>query len=437
MLANIKKYLKRFSISVYSPAVRRFLSKNSQTRLIGVSGSVGKTSTKFAIKSALEAGGKKVLVHDGAFNDPLASIFVVLHEEYPNVQSPPSMLKAFFRIRKAAKAAVDYDYIVLELGTDMPGEMAQFGKFLKLDMCVVSAITPEHMVNFKSFDDVAKEEIEILRYSDSVVVNGDLVPKKYQRSFTDSGKKVSWFGTSKSGDAVIRAGGLMDVGLKTKREIRVRIDGVETQIKSSLLHLHSGFVMGAALLVAKECGVSVVAAARGLEDMEVAAGRGRLLAGKKGSIIIDDSYNNVGANVSIASLDLLYEFNTRRRIAVLGGINEMSQDIEQEAHTEVALHLKDKKLEEVVLIGTLAKKYYKPILATSGTPFKWFSNPYKAGNYLQNKLVAGMVVLVKGSQNGIYSEEAIKPLLQDTKDEALLVRQSKSWILKKKKSFGL
>lgn len=434
---NIKKYAKRFFISVYSPSVKRFLKRNDQVKIIGVSGSVGKTSTKFAIETVLKESGKSVLVHKGAFNDPLASMFVILEEDYPNVQSPISMVRAFFGVRRAAKKEISYDYILLELGTDMPGEMAQFAKFLRLSICVICAITPEHMVNFKSFDEVAKEELEVLTYSERIVANSDLVPKKYQHNILASSSDVAWFGTASSNNAQVRAGGLMDVGLKTKREVRIKVDGTEVQVKSSLLHLHSGFVVAAALLVAKECGISSVAATRGLEGLEVAAGRGRLLAGKKGSIIIDDSYNNVGANVSIASLDLLYEFNTRRRIAVLGGINEMSADIEQEAHTQVALHLKNKKLEEVVLIGSLAKKYYKPILATSGIPFKWFANPYKAGNYLQSKLVAGMVVLVKGSQNGIYSEEAIKPLLQDAKDEVLLVRQSRAWIEKKRKSFGV
>lgn len=434
---SLKKFIKRFFISVYSPSVKKFLANNSQTKLIGISGSVGKTSTKFAIKAAQEAGGKKVLVHDGAYNDPLASMFVVLEEEYPSVQSPISLIKAVLRVKRAAKKKIDYDFIVLELGTDTPGEMAQFAKFLKLDICVLSAITPEHMVNFSSFDAVAKEELEIIRYSKKIIANRDLVPKKYQDVLNSSMAEVSWFGTASSNNAVVRAGALVDIGLKTKREVRVKIEGSEIQIRSSLLHLHSCFVIGGAALIARECGVSLVAATRGLEGLDVPAGRGRLLAGKKGSIIIDDSYNNVGPNVSIASIDLLYEFNTRRRIVVLGGINEMSADIEQEAHTEVALHLKSNKLEEVVLIGSLAKKYYKPILATSEIPFKWFANPYRAGQYLQGKLVAGMVVLVKGSQNGIYSEEAIKPLLQDVRDEALLVRQSKAWQEKKRKSFGL
>ncbi|MDQ5914049.1 MAG: UDP-N-acetylmuramoyl-tripeptide--D-alanyl-D-alanine ligase [Patescibacteria group bacterium] len=434
---SLKKYVKRTFISFCSPYVRRYLQKNEAVKLIGVSGSVGKTSTKFAISKVLRDSGKRVLAHDGAYNDPLASIFVLLEEEYPDVHSPVSICRAFFRVRKASKSSLDYDYVVLEVGTDTPGEMKQLGKFLKLDICVLVAITPEHMVNFKSFDLVAREELEVLKYSRSVLACRDLIPKKYQKIIEASSANVSWYGTASANLASVRAGGLIDVGLNTKREIFVRLSGQEIRVATRLLHLHSGFIISAALVISEILEFKVGATIKSLEGLEPAAGRGRLIAGRKGSIIIDDSYNNVGANVSIASLDLLYEFNTRRRIAVLGGINELSDDLEREAHTQVAIHLNKKKLEEVVIIGRLAKIYYKPVLATNGIKFKYFANPYKAGNYLQNKLVAGMVILVKGSQNGIYSEEAIPPLLQDSTDRKLLVRQSDYWLDKKKKSFGL
>jgi UDP-N-acetylmuramoyl-tripeptide--D-alanyl-D-alanine ligase len=177
-------------------------------------------------------------------------------------------------------------------------------------------------------------------------------------------------------------------------------------------------------------------AAESLGGLSATNGRGKLLAGLRGSVIIDDSYNNVGANVSIAALDLLYEFNAKRKIAVLGGINEMSEGLEREAHSEVAFYLKKKKLQEVVLIGSLAKKYYIPILKTAGVKYRWFANPYRAGNYLEGEVVAGMAVLVKGSQNGIYSEEVIPFILKDKTDIKELVRQSESWSKKKRESFG-
>lgn len=437
IVTTLKKYVKRVFISIYSPYVRKFLKKNDHVSVLGVSGSVGKTSTKLAISNIISESGKKVLVHSGAYNDPLTSIFVLLGEEYPDVHNPISMLKAIVKVRRASKKDLDYDYVVLEIGTDAPGEVKQAGKFVKLDYCVITAITSEHMVNFKSFDQMAREELEVLQYSKKIIACRDLINKKYQSLIEESSSCVQWYGTSSSNQVSVRAKGLVDIGLKTKREVFVRHSGRETRLTLALLHLHSGFIAAAGILIGEQLSLNEADVVRALQVLEPAPGRGKLIAGKKGSIIIDDSYNNVGANVSIASLDLLYEFNTRRRIVILGGINELGEDLEREAHTQVALHLNKKKLEEVIIIGKLAKTYYKPVLLTNGIKFKYFANPYKAGNYMQSKLVAGMVVLVKGSQNGIYSEEAVPPLLQDPKDINLLVRQSDYWLEKKKKSFGL
>jgi UDP-N-acetylmuramoyl-tripeptide--D-alanyl-D-alanine ligase len=436
--ANVKKYVKWTLISLFSPVVRRFLRLNNKLILVGVAGSVAKTSTKFAITQILKEGaGKRVLVHEGAYNDPFSTMFVLLGVDYPNINNPLAIFRAYLSLRKSSKLLCPYDYVVLEMGTDMPGEMRQFAKYLSLDIGVLTAITPEHMVNFSSFDEVAQEELELVKYSKKVLVCRDLVAKRYQKEIESRSEGTAWYGSAENNKVVVSAGELVDVGLKTRRQLKLKFSGRSFVIKSALLHLHSGLVMAGAVLVAIELGVMSDGAVLSLEGLASAAGRGRILAGKKGSVIIDDSYNNVGPNVSIAALDLLYEFKTRRRIVVLGGINEMSEDLEREAHTEVALHLNKKKLEEVILIGLLAKKYYVPILKTSEIKFKWFANPYKAGNYLQNKLVAGMVVLVKGSQNGIYSEEAIKDLLQDEGDKKLLVRQSEAWLSKKRRSFGL
>ncbi len=448
---NTKKYVKRALISLFAPQVKRFFKLNHKLKLVGIGGSVAKTSTKFAVAEALNKGAKKtVLVHKGAYNDPFSTMFVLLGVDYPNINNPWAIFKAYLSLRKKAKLRCSYEYVVLEMGTDTPGEMRQFGKYLSLELGVLTAITPEHTINFSNFEQVAKEELGLLGYSKKMLVCRDLVPKKYWPEIEERCEDVAWFGSAENNEVVVKAGELIEVGLKTRRQVLVKlkpnIEGGENSkfevgeifnIKSALLHLHSGFVMAAAIGVCVEFGLMDKEVALSLEGVVPAAGRGRLLAGKKGSIIIDDSYNNVGANVSIAALDLLYEFNTRRRVVVLGGINEMSEDLEREAHTEVALNLNKKKLEEVVLVGALAKKYYVPILKTSEIKFKWFANPYKAGNYLQNKLVAGMVVLVKGSQNGIYSEEAIKPLLRDEEDQKLLVRQSAAWLVKKRRSFGL
>lgn len=433
--ALLKNKIKRFCITLYSPAVRSLIKLNPNLKIIGVAGSVGKTSTKFALGEVMSSSGKKVLVTTGAFNDPLAVIFSLMEVEYPNINNPLSLIKAWFKLKAKPKKMVDYDWMVLEMGTDLPGEMRQFGKYLDLELVILTAITPEHMVNFKDFDEVAREELEVLKYSKKVVACRDLVPGEYTEIIESLGKEVFWFGTGPNNDLTVRALGLEGADLNLRRLLELKGGGSKLTLRSKLLHVHAGFLMGGAMLASRVLGVSPTLSLSALEGVEPSNGRGVLLEGKKGSLIIDDSYNNVGANVSIAALDLLYETPARIRIAVLGGINEMSEDNEREAHTQVALHLKSKKLSEVVLIGALAKKYYVPVLENADVKFKWFRTPYEAGECVQTKLKPGVVVLVKGSQNGIYSEEAIPPLLANVEDKKRLVRQSSVWQEKKRKSF--
>ena len=63
-------------------------------------------------------------------------------------------------------------------------------------------------------------------------------------------------------------------------------------------------------------------------------------------------------------------------------------------------------------------------------------NPYDAGVYVAHKLERGAVVLAKGSQNGVFAEEALKFLLAEPADAARLVRQSPSWLSRKARQFG-
>ena len=81
----------------------------------------------------------------------------------------------------------------------------------------------------------------------------------------------------------------------------------------------------------------------------------------------------------------------------------------------------------MVTIGEDAEKYLAPAAKTRGCKVESFLSPYDAGAFVRQKLQKGMVILVKGSQSGIFTEEATKLLLADPADEKQLVRQSPYW----------
>ena len=97
-------------------------------------------------------------------------------------------------------------------------------------------------------------------------------------------------------------------------------------------------------------------------------------------------------------------------------------------HSEVGSYCDSSKLDMVVTIGDQARKYLAPAAQKNGCHVKTFTSPYDAGQFVKQQLKTGAVVLAKGSQNGVFAEEALKGLLAEPKDASRLVRQSNYWL---------
>ena len=102
-----------------------------------------------------------------------------------------------------------------------------------------------------------------------------------------------------------------------------------------------------------------------------------------------------------------------------------------EDHKSVALQI-DNVFDRVYLTGQLTKLYVLPYLSKVSEK-KWFETSQKIGEYLKDNLPEESVILAKGSQNEIFIEEALKPLLRDSKDISFLCRQSPYWLAVKKR----
>ena len=400
----MKKLAKMIVAAILGYQVRQ-LAKRNDFKVVGVVGSIGKTSTKLAIAQTLEAGFK-VCYQDGNYNDLVSVPLVFFGESMPNLMNPLSWLSIFLRNQTKLKS-YPYDVVVLELGSDSPGQIAKFQKYLKLEIGVVTAITPEHMAFFGTLDDVAKEELAITGFSSQILANADLCPKQYlvgkQDLLTYAIKEKADYGPAQIGSFA-----------KNK-------SGAETY---SLL---------AAAAAALKLGLTHDQTAAGLAKVKAVPGRLQTLHGINGSLIIDDTYNSSPAAVKLA-LDYLYGFEASRKIAVLGSMNELGHMTEQ-AHQDIGWYCDPKKLDFVLTIGADANKYLATVAEANGCKVQTFDSPYAAGEYLKSMLQKGDVVLVKGSQNGVFAEETVKLILADPKDSDRLVRQSANWLKTKRKAF--
>ena len=150
-------------------------------------------------------------------------------------------------------------------------------------------------------------------------------------------------------------------------------------------------------------------------------------------MIIDDSYNSSPIAASSA-LQTLYGLQTPQRIAVLGDMNELG-DVSPQEHEALGNLCDPNVLSWVVTIGEQSEKYLAPAARLRGCQVRSFKTAIDAGAFVRSVMEEGAVILVKGSQGGVYSEEAVKMLAVMSENDEL-VRQSAAWVQKKSDFFS-
>ena len=402
----------------------RSLRKAHPFTLVAVAGSIGKTSTKLAIADLL-AQTKRVRYQVGNYNDRVTVPLVLFGQPEPNIINVFAWLRIFRANDKAIQAKFPHDVVVVELGTDAPGQLEKFA-YLAPDISVVTAVAPEHMEYFKTLDAVAEEELTVFDFSKQVLVNADDIAPEYLKDRTFRQYSLSRVGADYYAKRTPKDlfGQHVDLTIGEKK--------IETDVQY-IGEQGAKFALAAAA-VANLLDVSNSDIAKGLGHLKHFAGRMQILDGIKNTTLIDDTYNASPAAV-IAALDVLYSSKTPQRIALIGNMNELGEHSKL-AHKEIGAYCDPKKLDLVVTLGTDANKYTAPAAKRAGCTVKTCTSPHEAGEYIKEQLREKATVLVKGSQNGVFAEEALKPLLANEADQTKLVRQSAYWLKMKQKQFS-
>ncbi len=425
----MKNAFKNFILGQLQAAVKRFFGRNPNVKLIAVVGSVGKTSTKLAIVKVLSAR-YRVLAQHGNHNSELSVPLAILDLPLPdNIYSPIAWLKTVHWARVRAKQQFNYNVIVVELGTDAPGDIAKFGTYLRPHLSVITAISAEHMEFFKTLDAVAKEELAIGDFSAQILVNRDDVNEDYAAMVRNP--MISTYGL----------GGVAEYHFLTEQSSPngtysgkfVSPEYGEQPVALNVVGEHSLKPLIGAASVGIKFGLQPAEIAKQLTLITPVPGRMQILRGIKNSLIIDDTYNS-SPIAAAAALQTLYSMQERQHIAILGSMNELGAESAKE-HAALGNLCDNSLLEWVVTIGKDAEQYLAPAAINRGCQVRSFSSPYEAGGFVRSILESNTVILVKGSQTGIYAEEAIKLLLADAADETKLVRQTPEWQQKKEAYF--
>jgi UDP-N-acetylmuramoyl-tripeptide--D-alanyl-D-alanine ligase len=421
----MKKAAKSFIVSILAGQVKR-LRQRHDFKVVAVVGGIGKTSTKLAIAQVLKQS-LRVRYQKGNYNDLASVPLIFFNQPMPSLFNPFSWALILLKNEMQLRKQFPFDVVVVELGTDCPGQISAFKKYLHADITVVTALVPEHMENFTDMSAVAKEELSVADFSRHLIMNTDLCPEEYTAEF--SGAFLSY--------AIDRTAAYQLKGIRRSNErtsFNISKNNVEwIDADNAGFSKPQLYSLLAAAAVADHMGIAKEDIIKGFERIKPVSGRMQLLEGIKNSKIIDDSYN-ASPDAMKSALTTLYAMPATHKIALLGNMNELGK-FSVESHRMIGHYCDPKKLDVVITLGRDANKYLAVSAEAEGCYVERFESPYAAGKWLAEHIKENTLVLVKGSQNRVFAEEAIKPLLAHHTDSAKLVRQSKSWLKMKKSQF--
>lgn len=355
-----------------------YYRKKFDIPIIGVTGSVGKTTTKEMVALALSAK-LKVMKTDG------------------NQNSQVGVAKTIFMLKKTDEVAV------VEMGISMPGEMEKISKVARPNFVIISNIGISHIEYLKTQENILAEKFKIADYmpeNGKAFVNGDDNLLAELKVSCKTHKIVS-FGVNKGCDwraediKSTEKGTFFSCMCKGKRvNVFVPAPGIHN-VRNAL----------AALAVSCELGVLCEDAIRAIASYKPPKMRQEIID-INGAKIIDDTYNASPDSVK-AGIDILASMQTSgKRIAVLGDMFELG-DYAQISHFESGKYAKEKGVDILVAVGEMASQTGKGF---GDGEFKSFSDNEETSNFLKNNIKAGDVVLIKGSR-GMKMDEIIKKII--------------------------
>jgi UDP-N-acetylmuramoyl-tripeptide--D-alanyl-D-alanine ligase len=355
-------------------------------KIAGVTGSVGKTTTK-EILAALLGARFRVLKSEGNFNN-----------EY-------GLPLTLFKLDESHQAAV------LEMGMSRRGELARLSEIARPDVGVVTRVSPAHLEFFSSVDEIAlakRELVEGLNGKDSTaVLNADDVRVAAFGAFAPG--RVLTYGIEKA--AFFTAENIEDRGALGTTFDYVSPEG-RVRLELALPGRHVIANALASLAAASVWGIGIEEARAVLPKLRPPAMRGELLRFSNGAALINDSYNSSPAALQAMTALLAATPGFRRRILAAGEMRELGATSAELHRAAGDFAAKTGKIDFIVGVAGDAAQLIEGA-ANTGIPrdrLKFFPSSGDAAQFLQKEFQPGDLLLVKGSR-GVKMERIVEALL--------------------------
>lgn len=426
----MKNFLKSVVVKILTFEAQLLL-RRTKPKIIAITGSVGKTSTKDAIYQAIR-GHVSARKSEKSYNSELGVPLTVLGLENA-WHNPLLWIKNI--IDGFLHAVLPFKYpsvLVLEMGVDRPGDMKDLTSWIKPDIVVLTRLPdiPVHVEHFNSPEAIAEEKLVLARaLKDDGVLIYNQDDERSVKAAAEIRQKSITFGRYAPADFYASSDNIVyqdgtPIGMSF--QIESKNDKGEFLV-SGALGVPYAYNFAAAGAVAAQFNISLQTTADALSKQATAPGRMRLIDGIKDTIIIDDTYNSSPIAV-IQALSTLGELRgVHRKIAVLGDMLELGR-YSVEAHKEVGKQAAETS-DILIAVGVRSRGIALGAIEAGMNPEKiiQFEESTKAGRTLQNILEPGDAILVKGSQ-GMRMERVVADIMREPdRAENLLVRQSDIW----------
>lgn len=351
--------------------IARYYLKKHPVKVIAVTGSVGKTTTRDMTYAAVNNGMSAIKTEKNFNND---------------IGLPLTVLNSLKDCHKAA---------ILEMGMNHFGEIDYLAKIARPDIAIITNIGMSHIENLGSREGILKAKLEVcngLAEDGVLVLNGDDEYLVNAERYTD--KNIVMFGINNP-----------NVRFKAKNisqneeilSFDICFDNKKEKISINCRGIHNVYNALAAFAAAVLAGVSPKLAAEGIEKFVPTAMRMELFD-IENTKIINDCYN-ASPDSMRAAISVLSDMKEEKKIAILGDMLEMGS-FAPKAHRQIGEFAKEKKIDMLLCTGELGK-YIKDGFGDAGL---WFETQENLLGFLKNEVLDNSCVLIKASR-GMHFEK--------------------------------
>jgi len=422
----------KFILQKFVAGLARKVLQARRPEIIGITGSVGKTSTKEAIARVL---AKHFSVRETYknYNNEIGLPLTVL-----GLKSPGKSLPGWFKVYQISKKlttdknTVYPDCLVLEMGVDRPRDMDYLLTIIKPTRAVITKLGQAHLEFFKSLEELHEEKIKLARAIPEdgwIIYNYD--DERLREIIKSLPQQSVGYGFSLKAEVSAEyVSGTEDIHNNNEVGVsfKMKINGSTIPVfLPNCIGRPAVYSALAAAAVGFSYGLNGLQISEALREVKQPAGRLNLIAGKNNTLIIDDTYNSSPDSV-FEGLNALKDIpaESKKRIwVVLGDMRELGA-LSKKGHEDVGSAAAE-VANIVVAVGQSGKIIYEAAKRAGLKEVYLFTSSVEAANFIDTQIQDNDLLFIKGSQ-AVRMEKIVKRLMKDPdRASELLVRQGEEW----------